>query len=588
MKTLGLILGYLAGSRRRRNTRLVISLLGVLIVLVGVFSTIFHVLMAREDREYSWSTGVYWTLTVMSTLGFGDITFESDAGRIFSLIVLVSGALFILVLLPFVFIQFVFIPWVAWRDANRAPREVSADRHGHLVLVGDGPIVEAIVQRANHAGVDYVIVGSATPDLLTRHDEGYRVLIGEPDDPATYRAAGVDRAALVVAAERDTTNTNIVFTVREVEEKVPIAAVAESPESIDILRLAGADEIIQLSAALGRAMAERVLGHDGAHHVIGRLGELKIAEATALHADLIGRRLRETTIRRRVNVSIVGTWERGVYRPAHPDLEITEGSVLILAGDSEQLKAWDEVYAAPVGEVAPVVVLGGGRVGRAAAQRLRSDGHPHRIIEKDPSRIGSGDHWVRGDAADLEVLQRAGVLDASAVLITTHDDDVNLYLSIFCRQLRPDLQIISRAVLDRNVATLHRAGADAVLSAASLGATKAWNTLGLDATLLLTESLEAFRRPVPEPLVGVSIASSNIRPDTGCTIVAVEQGDVLTVNPSADTVLGVGSDIIVIADPKSRERFVHRYPIESGRRIRPIRRLRHEPIPPPPPDGTLP
>ena len=31
----------------------------------------------------------------MSTLGFGDITFESDAGRIFSVVVLLSGALFI-------------------------------------------------------------------------------------------------------------------------------------------------------------------------------------------------------------------------------------------------------------------------------------------------------------------------------------------------------------------------------------------------------------------------------------------------------------------------------------------------------------
>src|SRR5699024_5522741 len=65
MKSLGLILSYLSGSHRRRNTRLVVSLVGVLIVLVGVFSTIFHVLMAREAREYSWSTGIYWTLTVM-------------------------------------------------------------------------------------------------------------------------------------------------------------------------------------------------------------------------------------------------------------------------------------------------------------------------------------------------------------------------------------------------------------------------------------------------------------------------------------------------------------------------------------------
>lgn len=577
MKSLGLIFSFLSGSQRRRNTRLVITLCVILVALVGIFSVIFHVLMARENRSYSWATGVYWTLTVMSTLGFGDVTFESDAGRIFSVIVLVSGALFILVLLPFVFIQFVFLPWVAWRDANRAPRRVSPDRRDHLVLVGEGPIVEAIVQRANHAGVDHVIVGPSSPDLLTRHDEGYRVMIGEPDDPETYRAAGVDRAALVVAAHPDPTNTNIVFTVREISETVPIAATAESPEAVDILRLAGSDDIIQLSASLGRAMAERVLGHDGAHHVIGRLGELQIAEATALHPDLIGRRLRETTVRRRANVSIVGTWDRGVYLPAHPDLLISEDAVLILAGNAEQLQAWDEAYAGPVPETSPIVVIGGGRVGRAAAQRLRAGGHPYRIVEKLAGRVGDEEHWVHGDAADLEVLQQAGVLEASAALITTHDDDVNIYLSIFCRQLRPDLQIISRAVLDRNAATLHRAGADAVLSAASLGAIKAWNTLGHDSTLLLTEGLEAFRRPVPAALAGQSIADSDLRQDTGCTIVAIGRADEVVVNPTPDTVLTADCDIVVLADPGSRERFVHKFPATSGRRIR-RRPLRHEPI----------
>jgi len=61
--------------------------------------------MELEGEYYTWVTGFYWTLTVMSTLGFGDITFTSDLGRIFSIIVLLSGVIFLLVLLPFTFIQ---------------------------------------------------------------------------------------------------------------------------------------------------------------------------------------------------------------------------------------------------------------------------------------------------------------------------------------------------------------------------------------------------------------------------------------------------------------------------------------------------
>ena len=46
----------------------------------------------REGQAHSWLTGLYWTLTVMSTLGFGDITFHSDLGRAFSIVVLMLRA----------------------------------------------------------------------------------------------------------------------------------------------------------------------------------------------------------------------------------------------------------------------------------------------------------------------------------------------------------------------------------------------------------------------------------------------------------------------------------------------------------------
>lgn len=108
-------------AERRRRLKTVFILSVVFLVLVGAFSTVFHELMDREGRSFSWPTSVYWTLTTMTTLGFGDITFESDAGRIFSIVVLLAGSTFLLVMLPFVFIQFVFVPWMNERERRRAP-----------------------------------------------------------------------------------------------------------------------------------------------------------------------------------------------------------------------------------------------------------------------------------------------------------------------------------------------------------------------------------------------------------------------------------------------------------------------------------
>lgn len=563
MKSLGLILGYLAGPSRRRNLRLVAWLLGIMVLLVAVYSVLFHVLMAREGRDHSWATGVYWTLTVMSTLGFGDVTFTSDAGRIFSVIVLISGALFILVLLPFAFIQFVFLPWVAYRDASRAPRKLPPDTEGHMVLLGTGVVIEEVVRRARDSGLPYVLVEPDQQRALALHDEGVRVMVGDLDDPETYRAARVDRAALVATTHIDTTSTNIVFTAREISDRVPIVATVSTEPSVDILELAGADVVLRLGAMLGEAVARRIVGRDGHAQVIGEFGDLLIAEAAASHPDLVGRPLSESQVRSRCGVDVVGLWDKGRFRAADAQSVLAADDVLVLTGSAEQLAAYDRCFGVELGPRLPVVVIGAGRVGRAAGAALARGGVPYKIIEKRDERVRDPEVYVHGDAADVEVLEEAGLADARAVLITTHDDDVNVYLTIYCRRLRPDVQIIARSNLERNVATLTRAGADAVLSYASLGASAVWNALGDNDTLVVAEGLEVFRVPVPKALVGRSLIDSGIREDTGCTVVAVTDGDHLTHDLPLTAPLPADAGLVLIGDDAAQQRFHDRYPTRA-------------------------
>ncbi|CAN5908261.1 potassium channel protein [soil metagenome] len=564
MKSLGFLLSYIVGSSSRRNLRLVGWLMVVLVALITFYSVMFHVLMANEGQEHSWATGFYWTLTVMSTLGFGDITFQSDIGRLFSVLVLTTGALFILVLLPFVFIQFVFLPWVAWRDANRAPHQLPENTSGHIVLLGRNAVTNSTIRRADDAKIPYVLIEPDAREALALFDQGYRVMIGDPDSRATYRAARVENAALVATTLADTTNTNIAFTARAISADVPIVATAASPASVDILELAGCTHVLQLGELLGHAVARRVLGRDARSQVIGEFDDLRIAEATVAHRELVGKTLLEADVRARANVHVVGTWDRGVYQVAGLTTRMEAGTALILAGSAEQLGAFDEAYGIDGRPSSPVVVIGAGRVGRAAGRVLGKAGFPWQIVEQRAERIRDDEHYVHGDAADLEVLYRAGLREAAAVLITTHDDDVNVYLTIYCRRLRPDLQIISRANLDRNVDTLHRAGADAVLSYASLGASSIWNALGINDTLVLAEGLEVFRAPVPPSLAGGTLAKSAIRQRTGCTVVAIKEADgTMAINPAVDDPLPAEGELIVIADPESQHRFLERYPART-------------------------
>ncbi len=560
MKSLGWVLSYLGTAQARRNARILVALLIVLALFTGIYSAIFHVLMEREGQRYSWPTAVYWTLVTMSTLGFGDITFTSDTGRLFSVVVLLSGSVFILVLLPFTFIQFVFLPWVEARQRARAPRHLDEATRGHVVLTGLGPIEQALIRRLDRAGIGYVAVVEDVDEALRLHDDGFRVMVGELDDPETYRAARAEQAALVAATQSDTTNTNTIFTVREISESVTLVATANSAASVDILELAGADEVLEVGELLGAALARRVVGPSGRCQVIGRFGDLLVAEA-AVPPDLAGHTLAESGLRDRTGLTVGGVWERGVLSVARPDTVLSPSGMLVLAGSADQLAAYDAGFTpAEVVTGSAVIVIGGGRVGRAAARALGEAGVEHRVIEQEPDRVREPSVYILGDAAEREVLDAAGIDRARSVIITTHDDDVNVYLTIYCRRLRPDVQIIARARLDRNVSTLHRAGADAVLSYASTGAHAVWNVLSRGDTLQLAEGLEVFRTPVPAALDRRTIGSANIREDTGCTVVATVEGGSYRVNPPADEVLPAGGELVLIGDDDSEDRFLHRYP----------------------------
>src|SRR5690625_1624010 len=222
-------------KRRRARSLAGIGLGGM--VLVFSYSALFHWLMAREGQSHDWATALYWTITTMSTLGYGDITFESAAGRLYSMVVLVSGVLLILVLLPYLFIQFVVTLWIAERDKARAPRRVPHTVCRHLTLVCLDTVNGTSMARVKLTNTPTVVVVDYTVEASRLKDEGYQAMVGSLDSPATYRKAGVDRARMVVSTQADTTNTNVAFTVRAVSEDVLISVTADKKASHDVLRL---------------------------------------------------------------------------------------------------------------------------------------------------------------------------------------------------------------------------------------------------------------------------------------------------------------------------------------------------------------
>lgn len=550
----------------RRNLRVLGRLMMGVIGLIILYSVIFHMIMLHEGQHYSWLTGVYWTLTVMSTLGFGDITFTSDAGRIFTLIVLVSGVFLLMIILPFAFIQFFYAPWLKAQEKGHTPRSIPADTRGHVIVVSTSPIALNLVDELNNYGAKCVILCHDSANTMDLLDKGYDAVMGEHDSCQTYVNLRIDQAAMLVALESEVRNTNIVFTARDVAPDIDIVVSAQTEDALDILRLAGSTRIFQFHKLLGEALARRVLNVNMRLSLVSHYQELAIAEGPVMRTSLVNKSLRDSGLRAATGANVVGLWERGKFVLPQADTVFTSTMVMVIAGDMRQIQevntflGKDEPAPASEDACAPIVIIGCGRVGLVAAKQLGYSHRNYRVIDKVMKKGIPPDHLIIGDAADRDILEKAGINDAPSVIITTHDDDTNIYLTLYCRRLREDIQIISRATLDRNVGILHAAGADLVLSLATMVTTNIINMLAPGKVLMINEGLNIFRSAVGKSLAGKPLLGCGIRTQTHCSVVAIRNSDgILEANPDPSHIFEKGEEIYLIGDSEGEKMFYEKF-----------------------------
>lgn len=557
MKSIVAVLSaFLENRSSRTNLKALLRLLLILFLLITLYSVIFHVLMKAEGQDHSWVTGLYWTLTVMTTLGFGDITFQGDPGRIFSVVVLITGVMFLLVILPFTFIEFFYSPCMRAQASARTPRELPPSTRNHVIFTCHDPVTVALVPMLEKYGHPYVILTPSVADALELYEQGVRAAVGALDDPMTYRKMRIENAAMLIATRSDVINTNITFTARELNQTVPIVSSATSDPARDVLELAGATLVLRPEQTMGQALARRVVGKDAAAHVIGETNGMVIAEANAAGTELEGVTLAESGIRQQTGLSVIGIWNQGRLKTVDAATVISRQAVLVLAGTGEQIDCYNRKFRHQVEERAHVLIAGGGKVGRTTSRELQQAGLLPVIIEKLAGRVANHPEAIVGDATHMDTLKAAEARRAATLIITTHDDDVNISLTIFFRRLRADLQIISRCTRERNVSTLHRAGADLVLSSASMGANTIFNLLRKSDTLLLAEGVSIFPSPVPPSLRGRRLADCAVRSETGCTIISIETLGNRLVNLGPETVLPADGTLLLVGTLEAEERFL--------------------------------
>jgi voltage-gated potassium channel len=214
-----------------------------------------------------------------------------------------------------------------------------------------------------------------------------------------------------------------------------------------------------------------------------------------------------------------------------------------------------------------VVVCGWGRVGRAIARDLAAMGASPVVVDNDPIRVENVPYpAVLGDATDDDILDRAGVQRARALVAALDTDAGNLFVTLSARALRPELFIVARVRLEENEDKLRRAGSNRVVNPQSIGGARMaafvlqpYVTEFVDVVMHdrgIEFRLEEIVVPQGSPIEGYSIREAHVRDRTGALVLALrDQNGTFTTNPPPETLINADQIIIAIGTPGDLEKL---------------------------------
>ncbi len=203
------------------------------------------------------------------------------------------------------------------------------------------------------------------------------------------------------------------------------------------------------------------------------------------------------------------------------------------------------------------IVCGGGRVGRSVGAYLEGQGAQVVVVDNDPERAAATPYpSLTGDVTDDEVLRRAGIMQARALIAAINTDAENVYVTLSARALRPDLVIIARARTEASEPKLLRAGATRVVNPQRIGGQRIAaaalqpNVVEFLDVVMHDGSLE-FRLEEVLVRTGSRLAGRSLEEagaaDSGALVLALRaRGGFFITNPPVNTCIEPGSVLIAI------------------------------------------
>lgn len=303
-------------------------------------------------EDYRFLDAFYMTIITVTTVGYGEISPLSDAGRIFTSFLIITSfgtfAYAVSTITRFV-VDGEFNQLFKQQKLSAAIEQLS----DHVIICGYGRNGRQAAQVLKKHDKRFVVI-EKNPELTETINHRYKdlVLSGDSTQDETLLKAGILRAkALITTLPVDADNMFIVLTARNLNSKLTIISRASDDGSDTKIKIAGADNVIMPDKVGGAHMASLVMKPDVMEfidHVTAQGGDnnnLEEITFSNLPDHLRNKTLSDLEIRNKSGANIIGFKTvdgKYVINPSADTQIIPEAKIFVL-GTPDQIKKLKEI-----------------------------------------------------------------------------------------------------------------------------------------------------------------------------------------------------------------------------------------------------
>jgi voltage-gated potassium channel len=143
---------------------------------------------------------------------------------------------------------------------ERIARSRIGTMKGHAIIVPFNGYAKEIAQRLGEQGIRSVVVAKTRKGLAEAAELGLVGVLGDIDEPDSFVAAGIERAAFVVACDwDDMRNAIVAITARSKSLGAKVITVVNDSENQDKMAILKVDAFVTPELAAGKEIADRII-----------------------------------------------------------------------------------------------------------------------------------------------------------------------------------------------------------------------------------------------------------------------------------------------------------------------------------------